>query len=193
MNIARMITEAPPSLRWRLGQLATGLVWRHAFRSFGHGSVIVSPQRLRGTERISVGSNTAIYEGCWLEAEPHARLSVGDNVYLGHRVHLHAVDDITVGDGCMFADGVLISSGGHVMDNAKSAVGSGAIVIGRDCFIGQNATVLGGVSIGDGAIVGAGAVVTRDVPSGTVVGGVPARPLHNGRTAAIRTEMKGRL
>jgi acetyltransferase-like isoleucine patch superfamily enzyme len=49
--------------------------------------------------------------------------------------------------------------------------------IGNDVFVGMNATILKGVSIGDGAVIGAGAVVTRDVPAGGIVGGNPARIL----------------
>jgi acetyltransferase-like isoleucine patch superfamily enzyme len=59
-----------------------------------------------------------------------------------------------------------------------------AITIGRQVWIGRGAAVLAGVHIGDGAVVAANAVVTRDVPAGAVVGGVPARPLQL-RTAAV--------
>lgn len=51
------------------------------------------------------------------------------------------------------------------------------IEIGKDCWIGANATILDGVKIGDGCIVAAGAVVNRDVPSYTIVGGVPAKTI----------------
>lgn len=53
------------------------------------------------------------------------------------------------------------------------------IEIGKDCWIGANATILDGVKIGDGCIVAAGAVVNRDVPSYTIVGGVPAKTIKN--------------
>lgn len=179
MNVARTLTELPPSLRWHWGRFVTAVIRRSAFAAFGARSVIVSPLRLRGTERIRIGSDVAIYEGCWLEAEPTGQLVVGDRVYLGHDVHLHAVDDVTIGDGVMIVDRAIVSSGGHRMDATKSATSEGPIRIGNDVFIGQNAVVVGGVTIGDGAIVGAGAVVTNDVPAGATVAGVPARIIRS--------------
>ncbi|QMU97379.1 acyltransferase [Microbacterium esteraromaticum] len=181
MNLARTLTELPPSLRWRWYELLSRLIYRRAFKNYGAGSVIVAPLRLRGTERIVIGSRLAAYEGCWIEAEPGAHLTIGDRVYLGHRVHLHAVGNITVGNGVMMTDNVMVSSGSHEMDEAKSAVPGAPIVIGDDVFIGQNAMVLAGVTIGPGATVGAGAVVTRDVPAGATVAGVPARIVATAR------------
>ncbi|MDK7243585.1 DapH/DapD/GlmU-related protein, partial [Neisseria subflava] len=68
----------------------------------------------------------------------------------------------------------------------------GPIVIGRDVFVGQYAIVLGGVTIGDGSVVGAGSVVTKDVPAGAIVAGVPAKILKNGveHTPAIGEEQQ---
>lgn len=180
MNFARMLTESPPSLRWHWARIVTATLYRRAFRACGPRTVIVSPLRLRGTERIHLGADVAVYEGCWLEAAETAQLRVGDRVYLGHSVHLHAVDDVEIGHGTMFADNVIVNSGRHSLDSSKTPHGTGPIRIGRDCFIGQNAVVLGGVSIGDRAIVGAGAVVTKDVPAGATVAGVPARVIAGG-------------
>ncbi|MCL6612493.1 MAG: acyltransferase [Peptococcaceae bacterium] len=59
---------------------------------------------------------------------------------------------------------------------------TGEVVIGRDVMIGANSTILPGVSIGDGAVVGAGALVNRDVPPGVMVAGVPARVVDDGET-----------
>ena len=70
---------------------------------------------------------------------------------------------------------------GHSKDAAQRAVGIGTsapVTIGRDVWIGANSTVCGGVSIGDGTIIGAGSVVTKDIPSGVIAAGNPCRVLR---------------
>lgn len=180
MNLARVLVELPPSLRWRWGRLVSAVLYRRAFAAFGSGSVIVAPIRLRGVERIRVGAGLAAFERCWIEAEGQATLVIGDRVYLGHGAHVHAVDDVKIGDRVMLADNVLVNSGAHAADELKTISGRGAISIGNDVFVGQNAVILGGVTIGERAIIGAGAVVTRDVPAGATAVGVPARVIGDG-------------
>lgn len=176
MTLARRLAEAPPGLRWSVSRLWTDLVLRRAFGHIGARSVIVSPLVLRGVDRIRLGDDCAVYEGVWLQCEPSGGpIEIGDRTYLGHRVHIHAIDPISLGRGCVLADGVLVSSGGHADGDRHGVTATGPIDIGNDVFIGQRAMVLGGVTIGDGATVGAGAVVTHDVPPGSVVAGVPAR------------------
>ena len=185
MNIARALTQASPSVRWHVGKILTKTLYRRAFESLGRGTVIVRPLRLRGLARVSVGARCAIYEDVWLEAELSGKLRLGDDVYLGHGVHLHAIDDVTIGSGAMLADGVLVIAGMHVVDESMRTAGTGPITIGDGCFIGQRAIVLGGVTIGGGATIGAGSVVTRDVPAGATAAGVPARVLHDPLSADI--------
>lgn len=175
MNASKFLSELPPSLRWKMGQAATFLVYRRAFRSLGSGSTIVRPKTLRGVERISLGNDCAVHDGAWLAAEPGGNLTIGDRVYVGHNVHLHAVDDVVIGAGTMIADGVLINSGTHDPNDEMAVRGSGRISVGSGCFIGQHVVILGGVSIGPGVTIGAGAVVTRDIPAGATAVGVPAR------------------
>lgn len=175
MTLIRRIVQAPPSVRWHLGRARTAL-YRRAFQHIGPGTVIVRPSVLRGVDRISIGANCAIYEGVWLQVERGGgHITIADDVYLGHGVHLHCLDDITVGAGTMIVDDVYIGSADHDRADRHVVHGSGAVTIGERVFIGQRAIVLGGVTIGDGATIGAGAVVTRDVPAGATAAGVPAR------------------
>ncbi len=175
-RIARRLTELPPGIRWHLGAAATSLVYRRAFGRIGSGSVIVRPRVLRGVDRIFLGDGVAVYEGAWIQCESDGGpLQIGDQTYIGHDVHLHAIDPLTIGARCVLADAVFVSTTDHGREDRTTTLGTGPVTIGDDVFIGQRSIILGGVTIGDGATVAAGAVVTKDVPAGAVVAGVPAR------------------
>ncbi|GAA1916868.1 acyltransferase [Nocardioides hwasunensis] len=178
MTLQRRLIEARPGLRWRVGRVVTELLYRSAFGSIGAGTVIVRPHKLQGVERIHLGAGCSVFEGAWLASEPDGgELRIGDHTYLGHDVHLHAYDSVTIGSGCVIADGVFVGSSDHDRDDRHRVHGTGPISIGDRVFLGQRSVVLGGVSIGDGATVGAHAVVTRDVAPGQTVVGIPARPV----------------
>lgn len=182
-TVARLFIEKTPSARFRLWHVLSATVLRGAFARLGTNTVVIAPMLLRGTNRISLGNECIINPGTWLQCEtPGGPLTIGDNVYLGHRVHLHAGSPITIGSGCVLADGVFIASVDHSRHGDRHQVmHTDPVTVGNDVFIGQHAVVLGGVTIGTGATIGAGAVVTHDVPPHTTVVGVPARPLTDRR------------
>ena len=180
MNLARTVIEKLPGLRYRRSQLRMALL-RRALAHVGERTVVIDPLTLSGTERISLGARTIIREGAWLATEGNgSSLSLGDDNYVGHRAHLHSIDPVSIGSGCVFADNVLVTSTDHERADRHGVRGTGPVVIGDRVFLGQNVVVLGGVTIGDGATVAAGAVVTKDVPAGALVGGIPARVLEHG-------------
>ena len=110
---------------------------------------------------------------------PHL-VSIGNGCSFSSYVVLDAHDRITVGDNCMFALRVTVSTATH--DHTKTPMNSTMltrpVVIGSDVWLGVGATILPGVTIGDGAVVGAHALVNRDVPPRAIVGGVPARVIR---------------
>ncbi|MCW7537374.1 acyltransferase [Aquabacterium sp. A7-Y] len=116
----------------------------------------------------------------------HPLIVIGDGTFIGHGCALHAASSVTIGRHCLIAAGVWIYDfDGHPYDAAARrrkepfpATNCEPVTIGNDVWIGARATILRGVTIGDRAIVGSGAVVTRDVPPDTVVGGNPARPVR---------------
>ena len=109
-------------------------------------------------------------------------IRVGKNVFFNGGCHFQDQGGITIGDGTLIGHQVVLATLNHDEDPQRRQQLHGApIVIGKNVWIGAHATVLSGVTIGDGAIVAAGAVVTRDVPENTVVGGVPARVIRKVR------------
>lgn len=175
MKLTQTLIEKIPGLRYRRAQLMTPL-YRQAFAHFGSGSVLVSPLMIQGADKISVANRVIIRDGAWLAAEgPAGHLAIGADTYIGHRVHLHSLDPVSIGRGCVFADNVMVTSTDHAREGSRHQVGgTGPVLIEDDVFIGQNVVVLGGVRIGRGATVAAGAVVVKDVAPGVTVGGVPA-------------------
>jgi len=132
--------------------------------------------------RLYPESNDRLYEG----------LTVGPNTYfLRRNLDGMAPGLITIGRDCVLAPTAMI-----LTHDASTFVHTGKyrfapVKIGHRCFLGYNSVIMPGVTIGDDVIVGAGAVVTRDVPAGVVVGGVPARNI--GSTMALMKKRDNEL
>lgn len=120
---------------------------------------------------------------CMVEAPFHCAYGVhitfGAGVYLNAGCVILDSAPVAIGDGTMLGPGVQIYCADHHRDPAKRRAGierALPVAIGADVWIGGGAILMPGLTVGDGAIVGAGAVVTRDVAPGATVMGSPARP-----------------
>ena len=105
-------------------------------------------------------------------------ISIGKDVFINSGCHFQDQGGITIGDGALIGHNVVLATINHDLNPSKNRQNHYAPVkIGNHVWIGSNATILPGVTVGDWAVVAAGAVVVRDVPAMTVVGGVPAKVL----------------
>jgi acetyltransferase-like isoleucine patch superfamily enzyme len=113
------------------------------------------------------------------DREQTSQLSVGAYCIILPGVRIAAAQSILIGNNCMFATNCYVTDADwHDQYDRTAAPGkTGAIVLGENVWVGDSAIVCKGVHIGDNSIVGAGAVVTRDVPPNTIVAGNPARPV----------------
>lgn len=103
-------------------------------------------------------------------------ITIGKDVFINSGCHFQDQGGIEIGDGALIGHNVVLATINHDLNPKENRKNHYApIKIGAHVWIGSNATVLPGVTIGDYAVVAAGAVVTRDVPAMTVVGGVPAK------------------
>jgi maltose O-acetyltransferase len=104
-------------------------------------------------------------------------ISVGNDVSINAFVHIWGQGGVTIGNDCLIASHVSITSLTHNVDAALYRHENIAkqVIIGNNVWIGTHAVILPGVEIGDNAIVGAGAVVNKNVPANTIVAGVPAK------------------
>jgi len=138
--------------------------------------------------RFDVNKATALRVGTMCEfehdvfikvASDGARITLADRVFVGRGVEFDISVELTIGSHTLIAPGCFITDHSHVHGRAATIDSQGcvssAVRIGRDVWIGANAIILPGVTIEDGAIIGAGAVVNRNVEAYKKVAGVPAR------------------
>lgn len=103
-------------------------------------------------------------------------IKIGKDVFVNSGCCFQDQGGVTLGDGCLVGHNVVFATLDHdKRPGRRGNMTAAPIVVGKDVWIGAHATILKGVTIGDGAIVAAGAVVTRDVPPNTIAAGVPAR------------------
>lgn len=103
-------------------------------------------------------------------------IRVGNDVFINACCHFQDHGGVVLGDGCQIGHNVVFATLNHGLTPAtRKNTYPAPIVLGKNVWVGSNATILQGVTIGDNAVIGAGAVVNWDVAANTVVGGVPAR------------------
>lgn len=131
---------------------------------------------------IDIGPKCYLSRDCKLYATPESQITIGRNFSANANVmiNVRGRGSITIGDNVLIGPNVVLRANNHIFERTDMLINDqgmteGAIIIGNDVWIASNAVILQNVTIGDGAIVAAGAVVTKDVPSYTIVGGVPAR------------------
>ncbi|MEX6689829.1 DapH/DapD/GlmU-related protein [Danxiaibacter flavus] len=105
-------------------------------------------------------------------------ISIGRNVFINHACSFLDMGGITIEDDVLIGPKVNLITENHPMDpNDRRALVCKPVIIRRGAWIGAAATILPGVTVGENAVVAAGAVVSKDVPANTIVGGIPAKVL----------------
>lgn len=154
----------------------------------GKGAVVYSPRKIDGGWHIEIGDNTTVSNGAWLGTFEHfagqsfsPHLVIGSNVYIGHYACITCVSNVHIGDGCVLSEFVYISDHSHGFEPEdgfvakQPLVSKGGVHIGAHTFIGYQACVLPGGTLGQHCVVGANSVVTHSFPDYSMVAGVPAR------------------
>ena len=144
------------------------------------------PTQLDKREEMLKGMFAEIGENCYIEPPLHSNWG-GKHVHFGKNVYanfgLTLVDDthIYVGDYTMIAPNVVIATAGHPINpelREKAYQFNLPVHIGRNCWIGAGALIMPGVTIGDNTVIGAGSVVTKDIPANVIAVGNPCRVLR---------------
>lgn len=150
---------------------------------------------LNDPHKIQLGVNNNFGDNMYLTAwsqfsvKPNAILiKIGNSCDFGAFNHITATNQVIIGDNCLTGKWVTISDNDHGETSIeylkkrpqdREVVSKGPVIIGKNVWIGDKATILAGVKIGDGAVIAANAVVTKDVPAYTVVAGIPAKVIKS--------------
>jgi acetyltransferase-like isoleucine patch superfamily enzyme len=161
---------------WRLARLralATGVI--PATTQFD------GPCHVYGRPRLELGEHCRLGRDCFFETVGEGRITLGEEVIVNAGCFMVSYAAIRIGANTLIGEYVSIRDANHGTAPDRlirmQEHSSAPIVIGEDVWIGRGAMVLGGVTIGDGAVVAANSVVTKDVPPMTIVGGIPAKPI----------------
>ena len=129
-----------------------------------------------------IGKQITFYPG--IKLSPGLNLSLGDHVDLAWGVLITSGGGVEIGDRTLVGYGTKILSTNHVIPENHGKIFSAGhkkekVTIGKDVWIGANCVIVAGIKVGDGAVIAAGSVVTKDVSPFTIVGGVPAKLIRN--------------
>lgn len=157
---------------------------RDDFKSLGANVIIEQGVLVFHPENITIGNNVYIGHNTILKGYYKNEMFIGDNTWIGQGCFFHSAGGILIGEAVGIGPMVKILTSSHSEGESSKPVMSGelefkAVRIEDGCDIGIGSVILPGISVGEGSIIGASSVVTKDVPSYCVVAGVPAQILRN--------------
>lgn len=154
------------------------------FRSLGENVIFEDGVKVFHPDRISIGNNVYVGHYAILKGYYRGEMTIGDHTWIGQGSFLHSAGTITIGAAVGIGPNVTILTSVHDEGTLDQPVLFGPLRFGQvtvedGCDIGVGAILLPGVRIGEGAIVGAGSVVTKEIPPFSVAAGNPARILRH--------------
>ncbi|MEY3221354.1 MAG: hypothetical protein RLZZ203_210 [Cyanobacteriota bacterium] len=191
-----------------MGPQLRRFVYRNIFKSIGNEVFIQHGVELIGSSCIEIGNGVNIFKGVRLDAKGHKHnkidiqnwvtiernvdigsmdntsIYIGENTYIAPGVCIAGQGDIHIGKNCLIAANSGIYANNHVFTDLSLPVKQQGttregIIIEDDCWLGHGVTVLDGVKIGKGSIIGAGAVVSKNIPPYSIAVGVPAKVIKD--------------
>ena len=172
-----IINQRDARPRWYVRLLAP--LYQHR----GHGSKIYHSVRMDTPpyRRFWLGRRSVVESYCCIN-NAVGDVTIGDYTRIG--IHCTLIGPVCIGNHVNLAQGITVTALNHNFEDSskridEQGVSTKPVVIGDDVWIGTNAVILPGVTIGSHCVVAAGAVVTKDIPDHTLVGGVPAKVIKN--------------
>lgn len=154
---------------------------------FPSARIIKFPFYIRREGKLILGNGFSSNAGLVIDLYgTNSQLIIGKNVMANYRLHIGVCDFVSIGENTLFGSDCLVMDHSHGCYEGKNSsdpsippnnrkLYSKPIIIGKNCWLGDKVSVLPGVTIGDGVVIGAGSIVTHDLPENTIAVGCPAR------------------
>lgn len=179
LDAGRRVTEVLSKSARYAKELASAKLYLVAVDEVGAGVRTLEQPRIENRGFMAIGAHTllrSVNVPVELASAPGARLEIGDDCSINYGVSIGCTESIRIGARCRLGPYVMIvDSAFHELTDRSKRPAPQPVVIEDDVWVGAKASIMPGVRIGRGAVVGTAAVVTRDVPPFSVVAGVPAR------------------
>ena len=182
IQINRLKDKSSPSNTKLLDYIRTWWLLKNPRVSAGNHITLKKGVKLSVCEtgKLSLGDYCFIHENVYfLLTMPKPKVTIGKWVFIGRDTIIASKNLVTIGDYTIFAPNCYVIDHEHGFSKSDVILNQKSLLketkIGRDCYLGTGAIVLGGISIGDGSVIGANSVVTHDVPSYEIWAGNPAK------------------
>lgn len=195
MKLVSLLFPYDLSLRFKVYRDVLYTMWvRNFIWHVGNHTVFANRFTVVGGDVVTIGERNYFAEGCMVSAWKNYKgykytpqIVIGNDCNFGKGNHITCCNKVIIGNGLLTGMYVLITDNSHgnicakelsVLPIDRQLVSKGEVFIGDNVWIGDRVVIMAGVHIGDGAIIGANSVVTKDVPTNCVVGGIPAKLLR---------------
>lgn len=172
--IGQVLRSDPFELLRVIRTALTTAKFRYIRRCIGKGTVVGPHTEIINAAQVRIGRDCLLQDGVYMRAGTQGKIILGDRVALNSFCRLFGHGTIEIQDDAQLGPGSLVTTTEHDIYGSLEASFK-KVEIGKRAWIGANVTILPGVKIGDYAVIGAGSVVTKDIPARCVAVGVPAR------------------
>lgn len=173
-----VLTKNPSELLRLLDIVLTTAKYRHLKRCIGKGTIVEPGTQIVNSANVHIGKGCLLKESIYIRAGTEGKIVIGDRTAINGFCRFFGHGSIEIGEDTQIGPCCLITTTDHDYRGSLETSFK-PVVIGKSVWIGANVTILPGVEIGDYAVIGAGAVVTKSIPPRSVAVGVPARVIKN--------------
>jgi acetyltransferase-like isoleucine patch superfamily enzyme len=188
--LTRVIRTNPSEL-WRLLRIGlTTAKYRYVKRCVGKGTIVGMRTEIINSANVRIGNGCLLQDAIYIRAGTEGSITIKDRAALNSFCRLFGHGSIEIGEDAQLGPGTLITTTGHDYQQDLAAHFT-RVVIGRGVWVGANVTILPGVEIGDFSVIGAGSVVTKNIPPRSVAVGAPARVIRQVNDPAKQVQVGG--